>query len=300
MVEAITICPNGRREERASMIVITGANGHFGRAVVDSLLTKAEPSRVAVSVRDPEKAQDLAARSISVRRGDFADPATLQQAFDGAEQLLLISVNLLGDEAVCQHGNAIQAARAAGVKRILYTSHQAASPTSLVPFARDHAATESLLQQAGVPFVSLRNGFYAESALYQLGGVASTHDLALPQDGPVSWTARADLAEAAATALVYSQRLDDGISPPLTAASAITFAQVADLASELLGRNVTRTVIDEAAYRSTQLAHGLPAPVVDMLASLFAATRAPRVRCGRPCAGHPSRPAPGVLSRNPR
>lgn len=256
------------------MIVVTGANGHFGRDVVHQLLKQLPASRIGISVRQPEKAQDLQTAGVRVRRGDFAEPDTLPAAFEGAEQVLLVSVNLLGDEAVRQHSAAIQAAKAAGVRRILYTSHQAASPTSLVPFARDHAATEALLQRAGLPFVSLRNGFYAESALYQLGALKASADLALPQDGPVSWTARTDLTEAAAAALVDLRIFNDGVTPPLTASEAITFAHIAGLASDLLGRQVHRTVVKEDTYRSNQLARGLPAPVVTMLASLFAATRA--------------------------
>ena len=102
-------------------------------------------------------------------KGDFAEPASLLQAFDGAEQVLIVSVNKFGEEAVRQHDNAIRAAKSAGVKRILYTSHQGANPSSAFAPCRDHAATEALLQSSGVSYVSLRNGFYAESALFQLG-----------------------------------------------------------------------------------------------------------------------------------
>ncbi len=147
--------------------------------------------------------------------------------------MLLVSANVLGDEALRLHGNAIQAAKDAGVKRILYTSHQAASPTSKVIFARDHAATEGLLKASGVPFVSLRNGFYAESSLYQLGGMKETGKLALPEDGPVSWTVRDDLAEAAVAALT-DLSVFDGITAPLTAARTYTFTDVARIASDVL------------------------------------------------------------------
>ena len=255
------------------MIVITGATGHLGRQIVEDLSRKLPGAQLGVSVRDPEKASDFERRGIRVSRGDFADPSTLTDAFDGAEQVLIISGNTLGEEGVWQHGNAIQAAKDAGVKRILYTSHQAANPSSAVPFARDHAATEALLLSSGVPFVSLRNGFYAESALYQLGRIKETGQLVLPEDGPVSWTARADLAEAAASALADTD-LFDGITPPLTASEAPDFAAIAQIASELLERDVTRVVVSDDAYRTAQLSHGFPDVMVDMLGSLFRASRA--------------------------
>ena len=255
-----------------SMIVITGATGQLGRQIVEGLAKQRPTAQIGVSVRDPEKAEDFEQRGIRVSRGDFADPSTLAKAFEGAEQVLIISVNSLGEEALRQHGNAIHAARVAGAKRILYTSHQGANPSSAVSFARDHAATEALLQTSGVPFVSLRNGFYAESALYQLGGIQDTGRLALPDDGPVSWTARADLAEAAVAALTRTS-LFDGITPPLTASETLDFAAIAGLASDLLKREVTRIVVNEEDYRAAQLSHGLPEWMVDMLGSLFRATR---------------------------
>ncbi len=255
------------------MIVVTGATGQLGRQIVEGLSTRLPSAQIAVSVRDPEKARDLEQRGIRVCRGDFADPSTLAKAFEGAEQVLIISANKLGEEVIRQHGNAIQAAKDAGVKRILYTSHQGANPSSAVAFARDHAATEALLQSSGVPFVSLRNGFYAESALYQLGGMKETGRLALPEDGPVSWTARADLAEAAVAALTDTS-LFHGITPPLTASETLVFADITALASEILKRDVSRIVVSDAEYRTAQLAHGYPEGMVDMLASLFDATRA--------------------------
>ena len=254
------------------MIVVTGATGHYGRKVVEGLAKKLSASQVGVSIRDPKKADSFAAMGIRVSQGDFKDPDTLAKSFDGAEQVLLVSVNVLGEEAIRQHGNAIQAAKAAGVKRILYTSHQAASPSSKVSFARDHAATEKLLEASGIAFVSLRNGFYTESSLYQLGGIVETGKLALPADGPVSWTVRDDLAEAAAAALSDTS-LFDGVTAPLTAPETRTFADMARLASEILGREIVREVTSDDMYRQNALQRGYPEPMVGMLLSMFEAIR---------------------------
>lgn len=252
------------------MIVITGATGHYGRKVIEGLSSRVPASSLGVSVRDPEKATDLRAKGIRVEKASFAEPATLASAFDGAEQVLLVSANVLGDEAIRLHGNAIQAAKDAGVKRILYTSHQAASPTSKVAFARDHAATEELLKASGVDFVSLRNGFYTESSLYQLGGIQETGKLALPGDGQVSWTLRDDLAQAAVAALTDTS-LFEGITAPLTASLTYTFAQIAQLASGILSREVAFKLISEESYRQAALQRGFPEPMVGMLLTMFGA-----------------------------
>ena len=131
------------------MIVVTGANGVLGRGVVEELLGLVGPERVGVSVRDPDAAADLADRGVRVRRGDFAEPDTLPAAFEGAEQVLLVSANNLA-EARTFHRAAIAAAVTAGVGRVLYTSHQGARADSPFAAAPSHAATEEMLAASGV------------------------------------------------------------------------------------------------------------------------------------------------------
>ncbi len=254
------------------MIVVTGASGQLGRQIVEGLSKKLPITQIGVSVRDPEQAEEFKQRGIRVCKGDFADPASLAEAFDGAEQVLIVSVNRFGEEAVRQHGNAIRSAKKAGAKRILYTSHQAANPSSAFVPAKDHAATEALLESSGVPYVSLRNGFYAESALYQLGGLKQTGKIALPEDGPVSWTARADLAEAAVAALT-EPGLFDGISPPLTSSQTLDFADIAKIASEILGRDIVRETVSDEEYRTALISHDLPEGMADALGTLYKAAR---------------------------
>jgi NAD(P)H dehydrogenase (quinone) len=105
-----------------------------------------------VSVRDPEKARGLQERGIRVRRGDFTDPASLAHAFEDASQVLIVSADATGETAVRQHRTAIEAAKAAGARRILYTSHMGANPSSPFPPMPDHAAAEKALRESGVPY----------------------------------------------------------------------------------------------------------------------------------------------------
>jgi len=255
------------------MIVVTGANGQLGRLVVEGLLKKIPSSQIGVSVRDTEHADGLKHYGIRICRGNFEEPDSLKEAFDGAEQILIISVgDKFGEEAVRQHGIAIQAAKDAGAKRILYTSHQGASPSSAFVPGRDHAATEVLLRSSGVPYVSLRNGFYAESA-YQLSGLKETEKIILPEDGPVSWTARADLSVAAVAALTDPD-LFDGISPPLTNSQVLDFADIAKIASQILGRSVVRETVSDEAYYNDQISHNVPEFMASALGTIYKASRA--------------------------
>jgi NAD(P)H dehydrogenase (quinone) len=255
------------------MIIVTGATGKLGRRVVEQLLLRVPAEQVGVSVRDPYKARDFAERGVRVRSGNFTDPASLAQAFEGASQVLLVSLDQLGPEAVARHRTAIEAAAKAGARRIVYTSHMGAEPSSRFSAMREHAATEELLRASGVPFTSLRNGFYAASALQFMGPVLETGKIVLPEDGPVSWTTHADLAEAAAVVLTDEGRFD-GPTPPLTAAEAVDFDQVAVVVSELVGKTVTRVTVGDDDYRASVAAHGVPESVADLLLEIFAASRA--------------------------
>lgn len=238
------------------MIVITGATGPLNGATADHLLDRRSADDIVVMARNPAKAQRFADRGVEVRRGDYADPRSLTEAFAGADQLLLVSSSDPAADAVSLHRTAIEAAVAAGVGRILYTSHQGAAADNPFSPARDHAATEQLLAESGIPWTSLRNGFYAHSLAHLAGTWRQTGQIAVPADGPVSWTAREDSAEAAAV-ILDSDGAYEGPTT-LTASAAPTFTDVAAIASELTGRTIECTVIDEDEWIAAQVAAGQP------------------------------------------
>ena len=221
-------------------------------------------------MRDTGKASALAARGVRVRAGDFTAPASLQHAFEGADRVLVVSAAIPGDGALVANCAAVDAHRA-GAHHIVYTSHQAASPTSLFPPQTVHAATEDHLKQIGVPFTALRNGYYASALAHHIGSALTTGNLAVPQDGPVSWTAHEDLAEAAAIAPADGAL--KGITPPLTAPGALDFADVADILSKLTGRTIIRTVVDEEEWKARAIADGLPPQAAEFSLRMFAAAR---------------------------
>ena len=238
------------------MIVVTGATGALNGATVDHLLTRMPAHELVVAVRDPARAQRFADLGVAVRQAGYAEPESLPGAFDGADQLLLVSSNDPGADAVALHRTAIDAAVDAGVGRILYTSHQGAALASPFAPASVHARTEQLLDASGVAWTSLRNGFYAHSLGWLAGPWRETGVITVPADGPVSWTAREDAAEAAAV-IIASDGAYDGPTT-ITANAAPTFAEVAEIASELTGRQIGRVLVEPDTWVAAQVAAGQP------------------------------------------
>jgi len=251
------------------MIIVTGATGALNGATIDHLLRRVPAAEITVVVRDVTRAQRFADRGVAVRYGDYAVPASLPAAFEGADQLLLVSSNDPHADTVSLHRTAIDAAVAGGAGRILYTSHQGAGPDSPFRPAQVHAATEDLLAGSGIPWTSLRNGFYAHSLNWLAGPWRETGVISVPADGPVSWTARDDEAEAAAVILAADGGYDGLVT--LTAGAAPDFGGVAAIASEVTGRTIERVVLDEDEWVRAQLAQGAPEPQVRFTLGMYQA-----------------------------
>lgn len=182
-------------------LAVTGATGHLGRLAVESLLARGVPAESVVAVvRSPEKAQYLAARGVQVRHGDYDDPQSLAAAFAGVSKLLLVSASEPG-KRVPQHRNAIEAAVAAGVGFVAYTSILNADTTKML-LADEHKATEELIRASGLRFALLRNGWYFENYTERLEPVFEHGALlGAAGDGLLAAATRADYAEAAAAVM---------------------------------------------------------------------------------------------------
>jgi NAD(P)H dehydrogenase (quinone) len=253
------------------MIIVTGATGALNGSTVEHLLTRVPASDLVVTTRDVGSAQRFADRGVAVRHGDYADPASLPAAFEGADQLLLVSSNDPTADAVSLHRSAIDAAVTAGVGRILYTSHQGAALDTPFGPGRDHATTEQLLTESGLAWTSLRNGFYAHSLGWMTGDWRTTGRIVIPFDGPVSWTAREDVAEAAAVILASDGAYDGPVT--LTAGAAPTFEDVAALASDMAGRDVELAVAGPEEWLAAQLHAGQPELAARFTLGFFEAAR---------------------------
>ncbi|WP_405896218.1 NAD(P)H-binding protein [Streptomyces sp. NBC_00727] len=253
------------------MIVVTGATGGLGGSIVEHLLTRMPADRIGVSVRHTAKAQHFADRGVRVRQGAYEDPAALRDSFAGAEQVLLVSGNDPAADMVSLHRNAIEAAVAAGAQRILYTSQQGAVPGNPYRPSGIHIATEAILDDSGVAWTALRNGAYGPLDQV-LGPWQDTSVIARPQDGPVPYTDRADIAEATAAILAGDRSFDGPVD--LTAPNAVTFNDVANIASDLTGRPVKRIVLDDEQWVADQIAIGVPEQMARLMLTWYQAARA--------------------------
>ncbi|GAB5349759.1 NmrA family NAD(P)-binding protein [Alteriqipengyuania sp. 357] len=252
------------------MILVTGANGHLGGGIVEYLSERTAPAKIIAASRAPDSLS--LPNGVAVRHTDFADPASLSDAFAGIERIEIVSVDKLGEEARRLHRNAIVAASEAGVERIFYASHAGAREGSPFPPADQHARSEADLEASGTPFTALRHGFYAESCLQMIGEDLEGGELRVPEDGPVCWTARDDLAQADA-ALLAGEATFDGATPPLTASRAWTMAEIAELASQITGRKVRHTIVSDAEWKAAKVAAGVPDRYAEMLLGTFRASR---------------------------
>jgi NAD(P)H dehydrogenase (quinone) len=256
------------------MIIVTGATGQLGHNIVKKLVARVPANQVGVSVRDPAKAVELASLGVRVRQGDFDNPESLRHAFEEARQILIVSSNARasGGDPLAQHRNAIEAAKAIGAKRIVYTSHMAVSASSAFPPMHDHAATEEMLRQSGLAWTALRHGFYASSGVMMMGEAFKTGTLETPADGKFSWAAHDDLAEAAAIILTDPGRYE-GPTPPLTGSQALDFGDLALVASEAFNQKIQRKIISDDEMLKKLAARGMPTRAVDIVMGLYVAAR---------------------------
>jgi NAD(P)H dehydrogenase (quinone) len=238
-------------------IVVTGATGHLGRLVIEALLrSDVEPGDILAAGRAVERLDDLARRGVRVARIEFADPTSLSAAFSGAEKVLLVSGSELGAR-VRLHANAVDAAVAAGVQRLVYTSI-AHADTSRLLLAREHQGTEAYLRAAGLTHTLLRNSWYIDLYTEALPATLATGTiLGAAGAGRVSATTRADYAQAAAAALLAEEPGDAVYE--LGADRAFTLAELAAEITALSGTTVSYTDLPDDEYRRTLEGFGLPA-----------------------------------------
>ncbi|MEV1108328.1 MULTISPECIES: SDR family oxidoreductase [unclassified Micromonospora] len=244
---------------------VTGATGRLGRLVIEHLLDAGVPAaEIAAVVRSPQKAADLAARGVEIRQADYDDPSTLPGAVAGVRRLLLISGDTPG-QRVPQHTAVIDAARLAGVQRLVYTSILKADTTTN-PLAPEHKATEEVLAASGLSYTVLRNGWYTENYTDQLPQyLASGTILGATGGSKVSAAPRTDYAAAAAAALT---RNEGGNTVYELGGTAFTFDELADAVTELTGTTVVHRDMSTAELASALRNVGLDAGTAGFVAAL--------------------------------
>ncbi|QHM96636.1 SDR family oxidoreductase [Kosakonia sacchari] len=245
------------------MIALTGATGQLGQFVVEELLKTVAAKEIVAIVRNPAKAEALSKQGILVRQADYGDQAALTQALAGVNKLLLISSSEVGQRAA-QHRNVINAAKAAGVKFIAYTSllHADKSPLGLHV---EHVETEKMLADSGIPYTLLRNGWYSENYLASApAALAHGVFIGAAGDGKIASATRADYAAAAAR--VISEEGHAGKVYELAGDRGWTLTELAALLSKASGKNVVYQNLSEADFAAALKGAGLPDWLATMLA----------------------------------
>ncbi|MEJ2453946.1 MAG: SDR family oxidoreductase [Candidatus Thiodiazotropha sp.] len=245
------------------MIAITGASGHLGRLVIEQLLQKVAADQLLALARTPAKVSDLSARGVQVREADYNRPETLLPALAGVDKLLLISSSEIGQRAA-QHRNVIEAAVAADVGLLAYTSilHADTSPLGL---ATEHRETEAEIKASGIPSVILRNGWYIENHTAGIPA-ALEHGVILGSagDGRFASAARADYAAAAVAALLDEDQA--GKVYELAGDTAYTLSELAAAVSRESGHQIGYQDLPQADYKAALVSAGFPEPLADLLA----------------------------------
>lgn len=252
-------------------ILVTGATGQLGRLVIDSLLERgAEPSSIVAGVRDLTKASDIAARGVRTAVVDYDRADTIAAALEGVDSVLLISGSEVG-RRTAQHQAVIDAAKAAGVGKLVYTSAPKA-PTSDLVLAPEHKATEELIAASGIPAVILRNNWYTENYAGNIAQARETGVVAASVgDGRVASASRKDFADAAAVVLLEDGHL--GQAYELGGDVAWTYDELAAAIAEVIGSPVEYRALTAEEHSAALESAGLDAGTVGFVTALDAGIR---------------------------
>lgn len=229
------------------MILVTGATGHLGSAVIEQLVKTVSPATIAGLARNEDKTQMLRDKGVQVRMGDFDDAASLHQAVEGVNTILLIST--VDPHRYQQHQNLIDAAKAAGVQHIAYTSalirdwNSSAVKTHL----ESHFQTENYLRESGLHYTIFRNSLYADMIPVYAGEKVFEKGIYLPAgNGKVAYALRREMGEAIANTLLQNDT--ESIIYELTGSALYSYDDIAKALSEIAGKDVPYTNADALAF----------------------------------------------------
>lgn len=252
-------------------ILVTGATGQFGGQVIKHLLGLVDASQIAVSVRDPQKATHLTEKGIEVRQGDFEDYEALVKTFAGIDKLLIVSTDGDNVTRIRQHGHAVKAAEAAGVKHIVYTSVGNAQNSTL-SLAEVHRFTEEAIRQTGIAYTFLRNNWYLENEMGNIqNALTGTPWVSATGDGKIGYTLRSEYALAAAQVLAGQ---DHDFKTYELSNEPVTQETLVKVLEQVTGKSIAYVGVTEEAYSEGLKSAGLPDFVVELLTGFQSAMKA--------------------------
>jgi NAD(P)H dehydrogenase (quinone) len=247
-------------------VIVTGASGQLGRLVAEKLMARLAATELVLVTRHPAALSELAARGADVRYSDFDDPSSLPKAFAGGQRMLLISTDTVG-RRVAQHRAAIDAAAAAGVSHVVYTSHvNPVAGNPIGPIAEENAETEEILHDKGLAWTVLRFGSFAELQVQPATmAVAAGQLVSNAGDGRVVPVSRRDCAEAAAIVLTTDGH--DAKTYEITGPQSFSQRELAALFAELSGRSVKVVQLGDRMLVWGLVRYGTPKPVARAIAA---------------------------------
>lgn len=244
------------------MILVTGATGQLGTAVMQQLLRNVPAHQIAAFVRDETKAAHLLDEEVTVRVGTYDDEARLVSAMQGIETVLLIA-GTDEEKRVQQHQNVVDAAKQVGVQRIAYTSRALSDPATLVnQLMIAHFQTEDYIKASGLRYTLFQNSLYMDAIPQFVGGDAVfERGINVPAgQGRVALALRSEMGEAIANALAIPG--DGNHTYRLTGSESYSFEDVAAALTSLSGKSVVYTPADPGQFKTQLLGRGLPEVVV--------------------------------------
>lgn len=246
-------------------MLVTGATGKLGTKVVETLLKTVPASQLAVSVRNPEKAEGLRAQGVDVRQGDFDLPETLDKAFAGIDRILIISADGDNETRIRQHTNVVEAAARAKVGFIAYTSLANASESKMF-LAPPHQATEKAILETGIPYSFLRNNWYLENETSSIQAVlAGAPWVTSAGAGKVGWALQQEYAEAAAAVLAGNGHENTTYE---LSGKLLTQEELVSALSAVLGKEVPVQQVDDATYADIMKGAGVPEFIIPFLVGI--------------------------------
>lgn len=253
-------------------IAIMGATGKLGRPTLDHLRARVGAENIVAVTRSPERAADLAALGVQVRQGDYADRASLQRAFSGVHTVHLIPGMAMPRERVQHVSNAIEAAQAAGVQRLVHVGivgTDVTNPFAIMPYL---LYAESAVVTSGLRWTLLRNAYYAEPVAEWLPEIVRLGTIPYPTgSGRHPWATRADMGRAAAAVLASDAH--DGQRYDLTGPEALRVQDLCELAARVTGQPIVHRPATDEDYVQASIEGGEPAPFARLLATLYAPVR---------------------------
>lgn len=256
-------------------ILVTGATGHLGKAVVEALLKKTAASNIVLLARDPEKLKHFAEKGVELRKGDYDDPASLANAFKGIDKVYFVSGSDIQNRSQ-QQLNVVKAAKEAGVKHVFYTSFQRKDETAASPIAfiaQSHIETENALKDSGLAYTILKHGLYTDMLpLYMGEKVIENGIIYQPAgEGKTAFALRADMGEAAANLLLSEGH--ESKTYEIAGSVSVSYEEIAAMLSEITGKPIRYVSPPAAEFRETLGKAGVPEMYVNLFAGFAEAIR---------------------------